>query len=112
MDRRKKKKTAEAIKRWKPWEKSTGPKTDEGKAKACRNAFKGGGYTLFRKETLELLRINRSFVKQCKKLVARQVLLCETNELLKSKLNQRGHQCPSPKKVINELIENEPQLRH
>ncbi len=35
-------KHAEAIKRWKPWEKSTGPRTDEGKAVSKMNGWKGG----------------------------------------------------------------------
>ena len=34
-------KQAEAIRRWKPWERSTGPKTEGGKAASSRNAFKG-----------------------------------------------------------------------
>lgn len=34
-------KQAEAIQRWKPWERSTGPKTEGGKAASSRNAFKG-----------------------------------------------------------------------
>ena len=29
----------EAIQRWKPWEKSTGPKTPRGKAQAALNAY-------------------------------------------------------------------------
>lgn len=33
---------AEAIRRWRPWEKSTGPRTQAGKARVARNAFKGG----------------------------------------------------------------------
>jgi len=33
---------AELIGRWRPWERSTGPRTDIGKAKVARNAFKGG----------------------------------------------------------------------
>lgn len=33
---------AELIRRWKPWEHSTGPKSDEGKATVARNADKGG----------------------------------------------------------------------
>ena len=33
---------AEAIRRWSPWEQSTGPRTDEGKAAASRNGWKGG----------------------------------------------------------------------
>jgi len=32
----------EAIQQWKPWEKSTGPRTDEGKATSSRNAMKMG----------------------------------------------------------------------
>ena len=32
---------AELIRRWKPWEKSTGPRSVEGKAKVSKNAFKG-----------------------------------------------------------------------
>lgn len=31
-----------AIRRWQPWQQSTGPKTLEGKARASMNAFKGG----------------------------------------------------------------------
>ena len=32
---------AEAIRRWKPWEHSTGPKSESGKAIVARNADKG-----------------------------------------------------------------------
>ena len=35
------KRQAEAIRRWRPWEQSTGPASAEGKAKASRNAWKG-----------------------------------------------------------------------
>ncbi len=33
---------SELIHKWKPWKKSTGPRTPEGKAKASQNAYKGG----------------------------------------------------------------------
>ncbi len=33
---------AEQIRRWKPWEQSTGPRTHEGKARVSRNAWQGG----------------------------------------------------------------------
>jgi hypothetical protein len=32
----------ERIQEWRPWEKSTGPRSVEGKAKVARNAFSGG----------------------------------------------------------------------
>jgi hypothetical protein len=31
----------ELIQTWKPWQQSTGPKTDDGKRRASRNAWKG-----------------------------------------------------------------------
>lgn len=33
---------AEAIRRWKPWEQSTGPRTADGKAVAKMNGYRGG----------------------------------------------------------------------
>lgn len=33
---------AERIKQWRPWEKSTGPKSEDGKKRASLNAFKHG----------------------------------------------------------------------
>jgi hypothetical protein len=45
MDRAKR---AELIRRWRPWEKSTGPKTAEGKARSARQGFKGGTREILR----------------------------------------------------------------
>ncbi|HAJ71050.1 MAG TPA: hypothetical protein DCO68_03120, partial [Methylophilaceae bacterium] len=45
---------AEMIRQWQPWKNSTGAKTAEGKAKASRNAFKGGVMQKF-KELRKLL---------------------------------------------------------
>ena len=39
---------AKMIQRWKPWEKSTGPKSPEGKEKVSQNAYKGGQRALLR----------------------------------------------------------------
>ena len=33
---------AQAIRRWKPWTRSTGPRSPEGKARTARNGYKGG----------------------------------------------------------------------
>ena len=39
---------AEAIKRWKPWEQSTGPKCAQGKAAVSGNAYTGGEWAKLR----------------------------------------------------------------
>jgi len=41
------------IRQWQPWQHSTGAKSVEGKAKASRNAFKGG----FKNKIKELRKI-------------------------------------------------------
>jgi hypothetical protein len=38
---------AELIRSWKPWERSTGPRTAEGKGLVARNAWKGGYRAMF-----------------------------------------------------------------
>ncbi len=76
-------KQAEAIKHWKPWEKSTGPKTPKGKAKASLNALKTGIHTEYLKQANELVRLNRAFLKVDRKmLVAELELICKRNGLL------------------------------
>ncbi|NBW68315.1 MAG: hypothetical protein EBR47_06425 [Betaproteobacteria bacterium] len=46
---------AQLIQQWKPWEHSTGPRSEAGKAKVSQNAFKGGWRQQF-KELRTLLR--------------------------------------------------------
>lgn len=52
---------AELIKKWKPWEKSTGPNSAEGKVKASRNAYKGGVRPQLR-EVSKVLREQQQFL--------------------------------------------------
>ncbi len=47
------KQQAELIATWKPWKRSTGPKTAQGKANSSRNAFKDG----FKQQIKELRQI-------------------------------------------------------
>jgi hypothetical protein len=55
----------ELIRQWRPWAKSTGPRTNEGKAKASRNAYKGGHWLMLR----ELSRMVNAEVKAGQDLV-------------------------------------------
>jgi len=53
-------KQAEAIRHWQPWTQSTGPRTRKGKARAARNADKGG----VRQEMRELIRGMKQAMRQ------------------------------------------------
>ena len=57
------------IRRWKPWEKSTGPKSPEGKTKVSRNAFKGGWRDLLRDVSLALRQQEKARLRmvECKR---------------------------------------------
>ncbi len=53
----------QAIQRWKPWQKSTGPTSLEGKAATSRNAWTGGHWKQWRdviKQINEALREQRN----------------------------------------------------
>jgi hypothetical protein len=62
---------SEQIRRWRPWLKSSGPRTRAGKARIARNAFKGGT-----RATLRLLAKalrSESFAEQQDRLIRGQV---------------------------------------
>jgi hypothetical protein len=54
---------AALIHTWRPWEKTTGPKTPQGKAMASRNAYKGGTRAILR-ELARLLREQAEALKR------------------------------------------------
>lgn len=56
------KKQSEMIKAWKPWEKSTGPKTEAGKAVSSKNAEKHGMYNEKTKQLLAILKDQKSIL--------------------------------------------------
>src|SRR5690606_35932546 len=56
-------KQARAIQKWRPWERSTGPRTAEGKKAARGNAWKGGERQTMR----ELARLLRAQTTECPK---------------------------------------------
>lgn len=57
---------AAAIRRWKPWARSTGPKTEDGKRSVSRNAWKHGGYDAQTKEVRRLLAMYASIERQAR----------------------------------------------
>lgn len=57
---------AERIRNWKPWERSSGPKTDEGKAASSQNAHKHGQYSAKAKEDRKLVWM---FIRASKELL-------------------------------------------
>lgn len=58
---------AENIRKTKPWEQSTGPRTDAGKAACAQNAVKHGLETEEMLTLRRLLRAQRAFLRQIDK---------------------------------------------
>jgi hypothetical protein len=54
---------AELIRRWKPWENSTGPKSEDGKARSAMRGFKGGDRAMLR-EVARVLREQAEALKR------------------------------------------------
>jgi len=50
---------AELIRQWRPWEQSTGPRTEAGKRVVSRNAYKGSTWMLIRGLSRALREQNR-----------------------------------------------------
>ena len=62
---------ADAIRTWRPWERSTGPKTAEGKERVARNAWRGGR----REQLRELARMVNAEIRAARQLVDRATRL-------------------------------------
>lgn len=58
-----KQKQRDAIKKWKPWEKSTGPTTAEGKDKVSRNSYTHGFRSRDIKALRQVLRLQKQFLR-------------------------------------------------
>lgn len=61
-------KQADAVRHWKPWEKSTGPRTEEGKRNSSRNADKGKAEFAARIFDLRL-RVRRDFTASAEQML-------------------------------------------
>lgn len=67
------KRHAQAIYRWRPWEQATGPKTPAGKARCARNAYRGSQ----RDESRRLARDVRHLMAQMAQVLDGDVLGAE-----------------------------------
>lgn len=57
---------AQLIRQWQPWSKSTGPRTNEGKAASSKNAFVHGGRSA---EWLESMKSVRTLLREQRKML-------------------------------------------
>lgn len=57
---------SELIRTWKPWEMSTGAKTDEGKSRVSKNAWKGN----HRQQIRDMTRMVNQEIRRAKETVA------------------------------------------
>ena len=60
---------AERIREWRPWEQSTGPKTEASKAVVARNAWKGGSRQMMR-ELCRALKLQRDNIGKLERAAA------------------------------------------
>ncbi len=87
---RRKKQQACAIRRWKPWEKSTGPQSQVGKKKTSMNALKEGHRAASAKEIVTALRYHRAFLKHMTdSLKADEVEARARNKLMENRMKSK-----------------------
>ena len=68
MDTERKARQSALIRIWKPWERATGPRTTEGKARPARNGDKGGAWQIERDMLRALgraLKAQRQALSEC-----------------------------------------------
>lgn len=71
-----------AIRRWKPWKKSTGPRTSKGKDKSRYNALKHGHRSAEIRELYRVLGLQRRYVRSISKSNPTPTPPKRANELL------------------------------
>ena len=61
------------VQTWKPWKQSTGPRTDEGKARTALNGDKGGIWRVEREEIRELKQTTNELFRRQRDLLRRMM---------------------------------------
>ena len=64
---------AELIRKWRPWEQSTGPKTEAGKAEVSQNPYKGGAWRLLRELSRALREHKKALLETKMRINAGQI---------------------------------------
>jgi len=102
-------KQSQAIKKWKPWEQSTGPRTEAGKRAIRLNAIKHGRYRAMLKHCAKILQLNREFLKHTEMLWQWEAAQDEFRNKLMEKhaksLNLLEGGGDTPKKFKNKLMD-------
>lgn len=80
---------AAAIRKWKPWERSTGPRTAEGKTKVAHNALKHGRRSAAARMLWEALSAQKQFLRLG--MILRGVPAQNTTNKLLAALRTRLH---------------------
>ncbi|MEM6780355.1 MAG: hypothetical protein AAF569_00670 [Pseudomonadota bacterium] len=83
-------KQAETIRKTKPWEKSTGPKTAEGKRRSRLNALKHGDRCRISPSFVELQHLNKAFIEHAQEIAIWEREFQEvTNKLKEMRLKSK-----------------------
>ena len=62
---------AALIRTWRPWDQSTGPRTDEGKTRTACNGDKGGAWRIEREAIRELRQTTNELLRRQRELLLR-----------------------------------------
>jgi len=90
------KKQAEMIRKHRPWEKSTGPKTLQGKERSALNALKHGAYTIQARHIKLALDMNKAFLQHVTMFEDANDEIAQKIAIVKNKKTRRNELMEKP----------------